>query len=164
MTTTEAQELLAYTVWANGLTFDATSALPDDVLNRPLVSSFPSVLLTLGHIVGAEWVWLRRWLGESPNGFPDWVTRPVRDDLRARLTAIERERDDFLARQTDADLAAVVKYRSLAGQPNANALGDLIRHVVNHSTYHRGQVTTLLRQLGEKPPSTDVIVFLRRQR
>lgn len=161
MTTTESRELFAYTVWANGLIFAAAAALPEERLNRPIVSSFPSVHLTLGHMVGAEWVWMRRWHGENPTSFPEWVAKPVLSDLRARLTAIEQERDVFLAGLTDADLAKEIDYRALGGQPNRMALSDLIRHVVNHATYHRGQVTTMLRQLDQKPPSTDVIVYLR---
>jgi len=163
MTPIEMRELFAYDSWANALVFDAAAALPADQLDRPLGSSFPSIHLTLGHVVGAEWVWLRRWLGDNPTSFPDWVGRPALADLRERLVVIERERDRFAAGVTDADLARQVQYKSLAGQPNSNALGDLVRHVVNHSSYHRGQVTTMLRQVGQKPPSTDLIVFLRKK-
>jgi len=161
MTTGEARELLAYGSWANARMFDAASALSEELLNHSVASSFPSVLATLAHIAGAEWVWLRRWVGESPNGFPDWVTKPVLADVRARLGAIEQERDAFVSGLSDADLGRSVAYQTLSSQPSSDRLGDLLRHVVNHSTYHRGQVATQLRQLGLKPPSTDFIVFLR---
>jgi uncharacterized damage-inducible protein DinB len=55
----------------------------------------------------------------------------------------------------------VVSYRALSGAPYANPLGELLRHVVNHGTYHRGQVATLLRQLDVKPPQTDLILYYR---
>jgi uncharacterized damage-inducible protein DinB len=162
MTTDEVRELLVYGAWANALLFEAASALSGEQLGHPVASSFPSVGGTLAHIVGAEWVWLRRWLGESPSGFPDWVARPELAELRARLSLVEQERDAFVASLSDADLGRVISYRTLGGQAYADPLADLMRHVVNHSTYHRGQVATQLRQHGLKPPSTDLIVFLRR--
>ena len=141
--------------------FEAASALSEEQLGHSVASSFPSVGGTLAHMVGAELVWLRRWLGESPSGFPDWVAKPVLADLRGRLSAVEQERDTLVAGLSDADLGRVVSYRNLAGQAFSHPLGGLMRHVVNHSTYHRGQVATQLRQLGFKPPGTDLIVFLR---
>jgi len=161
MTIGEVRELFAYGSWANALVFEAASALSEEQLHQSLASSFPSVGGTLAHIVGAEWVWLRRWLGESPNRFPDWVTEPVHGDLRARLSAIEQEREAFVAGLSDADLGRSTSYRTLGGQTCSDPLGNLMKHVVNHSTYHRGQVVTLLRQLGQKPPSTDLILYLR---
>jgi uncharacterized damage-inducible protein DinB len=161
MTTGEVQELFAYDAWANVLVFEAASALSEEQRDQSIASSFPSLGATLAHIVGAEWLWLRRWLGESPSGFPDWVARPVMEDLRARRSAVEQERDTFVAGLSDLDLERVISYRTLAGQAFSDPLGDLMRHVINHSTYHRGQVATQLRHLDIKPPSTDLIVFLR---
>jgi uncharacterized damage-inducible protein DinB len=164
MTTGEVQELLAYGAWANGLVFEAASALSEERLGHSIESSFPSVGGTLAHIVGAEWVWLRRWLGESPSAFPDWVAKPALPDLRARLSALERERGAFVAGLSDTDLGRGISYRTLSGQAFSDPLDSLIRHVVNHSTYHRGQVATQLRQLGLTPPGTDLILFLRHAR
>jgi len=161
MTIGEVRELFAYGGWANALVFEAASPLSEEQLHRPVASSFPSVGGTLAHIVGAEWVWLRRWLGESPSSFPDWVSRPVYSDLRARLSAVEQEREALLGGLSDADLARTISYRTLGGQMFSDPLGNLMKHVVNHSTYHRGQAVTQLRQLGQKPPGTDLILYLR---
>ncbi len=161
MTIGEVRELFSYTAWANALVFEAASTLSEEQLGHSVASSFPSVGGTLAHMVGAEWVWLRRWLGESPSGFPDWVAKPSWADLRARLSAVEQERDVFVAGLSDADLSQLVSYRNLAGHAFSDPLGGLIRHLVNHSTYHRGQIATQLRQLGFKPAGTDLIVFLR---
>lgn len=161
MTIGEVRELFAYCAWANALAFDAASQLSKEQLGQSVASSFPSVHGTLAHIVGAEWIWLRRWLGESPSSFPEWVAEPVLADLRARLSVVEQERDAFVTGLSDMDLGRVVSYRTLGGQSYSDQLGDLMQHAVNHSTYHRGQVATQLRQLGLKPPSTDLIVFLR---
>jgi uncharacterized damage-inducible protein DinB len=161
MTTGEVRELFAYDAWANALQFEAATALSVEQLGHSVASSFPSVGGTMAHVVGAEWLWLRRWQGDSPGGFPDWMARPVLAELRARLSEVEQEREAFAASLSDGDLGRVVSYRNLAGLAFSDRLDSLIRHVVNHSTYHRGQVATQLRQLGFKPPSTDLIVYLR---
>jgi uncharacterized damage-inducible protein DinB len=162
MTADEARELFAYCVWANGRLFDAAEALTPDQLSIPVASSFPSVRGTLGHIVAAEWVWLRRWLGESPTAMPGWATESSLPDLRGRLSSVEAERDQYTATLSDADLERVVEYRTIAGKPHADPLAGLVRHLVNHSTYHRGQVATQLRHVGIVPPTTDFIAYLRR--
>jgi uncharacterized damage-inducible protein DinB len=164
MTIQEARELFSYCAWANDRMFSAAEALSPEQLLATAASSFPSVRGTLGHIVGAEWLWLRRWRGESPSAAPAWVTGSTLADLRGHLSTLEAERDEYLAALADADLERVVEYRTLAGKAYADPLGDLLRHVVNHSTYHRGQVATQLRQLGQAPPSTDLIVYLRGRR
>jgi len=160
MTTDEARELFDYGSWANARMFGAAAALTTEQLEAAVASSFPSVLATLAHIVGVEWIWLRRWLGESPAAIPEWIARPSLRDLQERLAAVEEERAGFLASRTEEDLKAVVTYRGLDGQTFSLPLGKLIRHVVNHSTYHRGQLATLLRQAGHTPPSTDFSRYL----
>ena len=161
MTIDESRELFDYASWATARMFSAAEALTQEQLTAFIESSFPSILGTLAHMVGAEWIWLRRWQGDSPASIPDWVSQPALKDLEIRLAAIEEERLSFLGQLTDADLQRVFSYRGLDGQTFSYPLGDLIRHVVNHATYHRGQLATMLRQLGAAPPSTDFTRYLR---
>jgi uncharacterized damage-inducible protein DinB len=107
----------------------------------------------LGHIVGAEWIWLRRWLGDNPTAAPGWVAESSLSELRDRLAAVEAEREQFLTQLADDDLQRIVEYRRLSGEAHADRLADLVRQVVNHSTYHRGQVATQLRHIGVNPPT-----------
>jgi len=162
MTADEARELFAYGVWANGRAFDAVEALAPEQLTTPVASSFPSVRGTLGHVVAAEWVWLRRWLGESPSAMPAWVSDASLAELRVQLAAVEAQRDQYLETLSDSDLARVVEYRTLAGKVCSDPLAGLMRHLVNHSTYHRGQVATQMRHVGLVPPTTDLIEYMRR--
>jgi uncharacterized damage-inducible protein DinB len=164
MTIAEARELFAYSSWANGLMFDAAQALSPAQLSATIASSFPSVRGTLGHIAGTEWIWLRRWRGDSPTSVPAWVDASPLPELRGHLGAVEAERDQYLAPLGDGDLERIVQYRRLSGEAHGDRLADLVRHVVNHSTYHRGQVATQLRHLGVKPPGTDLILYLRSPR
>jgi len=157
MTRDEARQLFRYGSWANALMFDAAAGLPEEQLAASAAGSFPSLLTTLAHIVSAEWVWLRRWLGESPTSIPAWAVKPSLAELRARLAELEAERTSLLEGLSEPDLERPVSYRTIAGQAFTDPLGQLVRHVVNHSTYHRGQFSTQLRQLGHTPPNTDLI-------
>ena len=161
MTIDEARDLFAYSAWATGRMFDVAAALPADQLSATIASSFPSVLGTLGHIVGAEWIWLRRWQGDSPAATPGWVTGSSLSELRSRLADVESERDRLFGQLADADLERVVEYRRMSGDAHADRLADLVRHAVNHSTYHRGQLVTQLRQVGARPPGTDFVTYVR---
>lgn len=157
----EVRALFAYTRWANHRLLEAAAALPDDDLARDLGSSFPSVLATFDHIARSDWVWLRRWDGESPTGAPaDWDASSL-DAVRRRWKGIEAERAALLDRLDDDALDRVIHYRRVDGSEHVNRLDEMLRHVVNHSTYHRGQIVTMLRQLGATPPSTDLIAFYR---
>lgn len=157
----EIRTLFEYDRWANRRFVEVLETLDDERLAARLESSFPSILGTFGHIVAAEWVWLRRWQGDNPTTFPEWLTSPRFGDLRVKLGEVEGEREAFLEPLDDGDLQRPVEYKTFAGIAHRNRLADLCRHVVNHSSYHRGQLTTLLRQAGATPPATDFIVFLR---
>lgn len=157
----QLRSLFAYNQWANQRVFDAVTPLSEEQFARPLSSSFSSIRDTLGHIVGAEWVWLRRWNGESPSSIPDFVTSSTVESLRTKLSDIERERDRFLASLAEPELARQLTYTNFAGERLSYSLRDLFVHVVNHSTYHRGQIATMLRQVGAKPIGTDYTLFRR---
>lgn len=159
MTTQDILTLYTYNAWANERVFDAVEPLASEQFLRDLGNSFPSVRDTVAHILGAEWIWLRRWLGDSPTALPSAANHPTVASLRDRFATIERERRPFLGGLTDARLAEPLHYRDIAGKPSALVLVQSLQHVVNHGTYHRGQVITLLRQLGAKPVSTDMSRF-----
>lgn len=161
MTPEDVRTLCAYNSWANHRALDASAALSPEQFTRNLGSSFSSVRDTLAHIMLAEWIWLERWLGRSPafppSDFPDLAS------LRARWRTIETDLDAFVQKLSVADLERIVEYKNTKGHAFSNPLQQMLQHVVNHSTYHRGQVTTLLRQLGAAPLTTDLIAFYREQ-
>jgi uncharacterized damage-inducible protein DinB len=151
--------LFAFDRWANARFFDTAATLTGAQLGAPLVSSYPTILATFAHLVGSEWIWFERWKGSSPTAQAAWVAQPDLGELRGHLEDIERDRDRWLAGLSEDDLARSVRYRRLNGEEHENALIDQLVHVANHSTYHRGQLTTLFRQVGATPPNTDFVVF-----
>jgi len=157
----EIRELYEYNRWANRRALAAAARLSPEDFTRELGSSFPSVRATLAHIVSAEWIWLSRWQGTSPSGVPESWDLSTIDALQERWEEVAREQEAFVAQLTDEALLRDISYHTTRGDHYRTPLWQLLRHVVNHSTYHRGQVTTLLRQLGAEPASTDLILFYR---
>ena len=156
----DAQFLYAYNRWANARVLDASVCLVPEQFTRNLGSSFPCIRDTLVHILSAEWIWLRRWTGTSPRRALDSASFGSLDTLRARWAEVEVEQTAFVDQLTPEVLEHVVSYTNVQGEMWRYPLGQMLQHVVNHSTYHRGQVTTMLRQLGATPATTDLLVFV----
>ena len=160
---TEIRELYAFNRWANQRMLDALAALSAEEFSRDLKSSHPSVRDTVLHVMASEWVWLSRWLGTSPGGMPPEWSSFTLPQIAAAWEDLYRAQQSFLEKLSDADLDRVVDYRNLKGEAYSNVLWQLLRHMVNHSSYHRGQVTTMLRQLGHTPVATDLVLYYRLQ-
>lgn len=159
----EARYLFRYTAWANAQVLDAAARLSPDEFTRDLKNSFPSVRDTLVHLLYAEWVWLARWEGESPRDVLDPAKYADVQAVRAHLAEIERRRDALLAGLDDDALGRDIIYANSKGERWSYQLGEMMRHVANHSTYHRGQIVTILRQLGYPAPTTDLLVYVDEQ-
>ena len=154
--------LYEFNSWADRRTVESCVALTDAQFVQDLGSSFPSVCDTLAHTMLVEWVWLERWHNRAPDKYPDAKREfPNLVSIRARWAEIERDLLDYVASLKPLDLERVVHHKTMAGVPQAQPLWQMLQHLVNHGTYHRGQVATMLRQLKAKPSSTDLIAFHR---
>jgi uncharacterized damage-inducible protein DinB len=158
MNAADIRRLYTYTDWANERMLATIEGLSDEQRTQVIASSFPSILETLTHIAFAEWVWLRRWSGESPASPPEGTSFA---ETRDRLRSVAAERRAYLDGLSDDAVAGSVSYRSIKGDPFTMNLGDVLVHCANHSTYHRGQLVTMMRQVGAKPPGTDFTEFAR---
>jgi uncharacterized damage-inducible protein DinB len=157
----EVRQLYAFNRWATLRMLDAVAALSDEQFRRDMGNSFPSIRDTLVHIMSGEWVWLSRWQGTSPTAMPAGWGQLGLDDLVSEWARLDDALQAFVAQLAEPDLDRSVSFRNLAGDPLVSTLSQMLRHVVNHSSYHRGQVTTMLRQLGASAPSTDLILYYR---
>ena len=155
--------LIDYTIWANHRVIRACATIPTDAFRRELGASFGGIRGTLAHIMWSEWIWLERWKGVSPPGPPDESELGDVVALRDRWKVIEDHRRAWLDALTPAAASAVVHYKNTAGTAFAAPLWQLVQHVANHSTYHRGQVTSLLRQVGGRTVQSDMVLFDREQ-
>ena len=110
-------------------------------------------------MVWAEWVWLERWQDRSPKQLFASEEFPSVADVRARWVHIEAAQETFVASLTGEQLLRTGRYTNRQGEVWEYALWRQFHHLFNHSTYHRGQVTTMLRLLGAQPAVTDFLVF-----
>ena len=164
MTADYIRILLDYNYWARDRALASAEQLSVEQVSRGLGSSFTSVLDTLVHIYFAEWIWYRRWQGESPSARPDVSQLVSVAALREAWLPLEQQIRSFIDGLGPAGLSRIVDYKTMNGQSATSPYWQMIVHVVNHGTYHRGQVATMLRQLGAVPAqSTDMIQFFRDQ-
>jgi len=161
MTPTELQLLFTYNDWANKRAIQAASTLTPEQFTKPLGNSFSSVRDTLAHLYGAETIWLQRFHGESPSAFPDLTQITDIASLQAKWNPIAADLLNFVTNLTQQDIDRVVEYKTMKFGVYSNPLWQSLQHVVNHGTYHRGQITTMLRQLGATPILTDLMHFYR---
>jgi len=160
----EMRELFAFNAWANHRLLGAAEGLTAEQFTKPLGSSFSSVRDTLVHIWAVEWVWLERLEGRSPTSFPDAEAYADLASMRPRWTDIEKNWLEYVSRLEERELEEEVDYHTLSFGPSRDPRWQMMQHVVNHGTYHRGQVTTMLRQLGTKGIGTDLITYYRERK
>lgn len=151
-------ELFDYNYWARDRQLEACAALTPEQFLRPMGNSFSSLRDTLAHLVGAEWLWLERWRGGSPRAMLPAEEFPTLAAVEERWRVVERGVRQHLAQLSEGALARPFTYTNLKGETWTYPLWRTLLHVVNHQTYHRGQITTLLRQLGAQPAAIDFLI------
>lgn len=163
MNTSDVSILYAFNRWANSRLLSASASVSPDQFSQDLGASYRSLHGTLLHILWGEWLWVQRWRGESPKQRFDLSDFPDLDAIRAQWSLVERQQREFIDELTDHRLLERVAYENIEGQRWEYALQHMLQHAANHSSYHRGQVVTLLRQLGRTPPATDFLIFFDEQ-
>jgi uncharacterized damage-inducible protein DinB len=161
MTADEARTHLRYSGWASRKALDAALALPPEDQIKPMGVSHESVLGTLRHIYMADRIWYKRTV-DPELSMPATVSEtPSADVLTGDWQDLQRRWEAWADSLTDADMSRVVSFKMMNGTPAEAPAVHIVLHLVNHATLHRGQVVGMLRQLGVKPPVTDLIFYLR---
>jgi len=155
MTADEIRRHVRYSTWASNQLLEVALKLDPEQLHRDFSVSHKSVQGTLDHILFGDRIWLSRLLGETVE--PEGALGVELPRIRARWEAMA---DGW----TDADIERIVTFQRPDGSSYAEPVRDIVIHVVNHATLHRGQVMSMFRQLGIAPPSTDFFGYLRAQR
>ncbi|HVZ49788.1 MAG TPA: DinB family protein [Gemmatimonadaceae bacterium] len=154
--------LLDYSCWARDRVLAAAAKLTPEQYVKPMGNSFSSVRDTIVHLYAAEWIWVKRILGELPVKFPPPETFPDVASVRAAWAETEQKLRAFVGALDDGGVDRVVEYQTLSYGPGSSTIAQIIQHVVNHGSYHRGQVTTMIRQLGGEPAKgLDLILYFR---
>jgi len=160
MTLQEIKILHAYNSWANNRIFEALTSLSDEQYKQDMKSSHGGIHGTLVHIVGAEKIWLERFKGAPQAPLSQDPPKSLAD-LKAVWEKVGYDTAQWLGNMTDKKLMETFTAKTLKGDTFTNTFMQALQHVVNHSSYHRGQIVTLMRQLGVQPLSTDLILFYR---
>jgi uncharacterized damage-inducible protein DinB len=162
MTIQEARTLVDYHYWARDRLLDALGQLTHDQFTQRIESSFPSIRDTLVHLWAAETVWTARWDDEAPTALPDGRELTDLPALRDAWSALERRLHGVLDRLGEQGVLGELQYRGFDGKPRTEPFSMMLQHVVNHGSYHRGQITMMLRQMGQPAAKPmDLIAFYR---
>ncbi len=142
----QVDRLFVYDDWANR----------EEVARLRQLPSAPAALRLLGHIIGAEWLWITRIRNENAK-MPVWPELTL-DQCAAEVDLLRAAWQKIL--QT-VDRESIIDYRNSKGESWSNSVDDILTHVAMHGTYHRGQIATVVRQGGETPAYTDYIQAVR---
>lgn len=155
-----AQALTEYKTWADGLTLAAVAGLPPREAARERATPHNSLIGTLNHMYVVDLIWEAHLEGR-PHGFTarNVIVHPQIDALAAAQTEADGWLRAWAAAQSDATLREPVHFKLLSGKAGTMSRAEILEHIVNHSTYHRGFVAGLLHQVPLKAPSTDWNVF-----
>jgi uncharacterized damage-inducible protein DinB len=154
--------MLDYHYWARDRLLDALEPLTPEQLNHDTGSSFKSIRETLVHIYAAESAWYSRWQGNSPTALLPSDQFSDLASVRRAWSEHEAKMRAFLEGLDEDGIARAFDYKLLSGHTGSSPFWQMLQHVVNHASYHRGQVTTMLRQIGAPPAKPmDMIAFYR---
>lgn len=154
-----------YNAWANARLYGMARQLPDEQYRKDVSAFFRSLHGTLNHIMTADLIWMRRLTGSGDH--PGKLNAIVFDDLLSLSAARIREDQrikDFVADLPDSRLEEVLEYRTLNGTPAKQPRREVLAHLFNHQTHHRGQAHTILTLLGVAEPDPLDLLIMQRER
>lgn len=152
------RRLIAFHHWATDAAFNALSPVSTDQLDRPWGGSFTTGRGLLRHVVGAERLWVDRWNGK-PATIPEFPAAHAGREYAAEWAQVRLEQRQFIQSLAPARLRENLTYVNMKGETKTYPFAHILVHCVNHGTYHRGQITHLLRDVGMPAPSTDYLFF-----
>lgn len=156
------QTLSQYNLWANECICGYIKEAGEQRADTTLTSSFPSIRKTLYHVWDAQYIWMKRLNGESLNS---WPSHDFKGTLEEGIEGLLESSCDFVRffeNMPENGEKRMVEYHAIDKTSYHNSVEEIIMHVMNHGTYHRGQLITMLRSSGfEQLGSTDYIRFLR---
>jgi uncharacterized damage-inducible protein DinB len=154
--------LTRYTAWANDRLFDALARLPEGEATAKRITGFGNMLHTLNHAYVVDQIWQAH-LEQRPHGFKARNTdsHPPLAELRRAQGVLDQWYIRYADILSEAKHDEIVHFTFVDGSPGAMTRGDILLHVVNHKTYHRGYVADMIYQVPARPPTMDLPVFLR---
>lgn len=158
------QQLAAYNIWANALLMEVLKRLPGELHQKEIPSSFNSLQKTVLHMWNAESIWWQRMkLQERVTGPMENFNGKMEDAIEG-LTLQNKQWNEWINKAQEHHLQHVFQYQNFKGEQFKQPIYQMLLHLFNHGTYHRGQIVNMLRQLGvDKIPQIDFIVWSRKK-
>lgn len=150
-----------YNIWANKAIADFLADKDSNLLDKEISSSFPSIRKTIFHIADGQYVWFSRLNGTSPTDWPSKNMKP--EEAISALMNTSMQFGEYCSGKPDSFWSEVVTFNAMDGTEYRETKANIIMHLMNHGTFHRGQLITMFRQAGieGKMPRTDLIAYLR---
>ena len=155
----DLESLYAFNSWANGRVLDSLRAIPAADYEKEQGGGWPSLRATFVHLAGATDAWAERFSGREATRLATESELPGLEDAARVLFAAEEKHRRLLAAHTPERLAGPFTWKNLKGEEKTAPCWVVVRHVVNHQTYHRGQIASMIRRLGHTPRSTDMVLW-----
>ncbi len=155
--------LYDYNAWANGRMLEACGALPEADYVRDQGGGWPSVRDTVVHLASATRAWSERFHGHSPERLLTGADVPAFSEAAEMLRAADAAMRGLVVETPAQRRGDILAYRNLRGEAKRVPYWAVFRHVVTHASYHRGQVSAMIRRLGHEPKATDLVLWAIRQ-
>lgn len=154
----------AYNVWANKILTDKISTLSQEIIEKEMNSSFGSIFTTVLHLMDVENIWWQRLKLQEHVQWPGKNFTGNFEELSVELLALSRQWNEWISDATEPQINHVFGYQNSKKEFFKQPVYEMLLHLFNHQTFHRGQIVTMLRQNGiEKIPPTDLIVYSRKK-
>jgi uncharacterized damage-inducible protein DinB len=157
-------QFAAYNVWANKLLLERLSQLPGDIVHKDMGSSFASIYKTLVHMMEVESVWWQRMKLQEHILIPEKDPAENLETLSKKLLSLSKQWSEWVQQTNDKNLEHVFSYYNTKKEFFKQPVYEVLLHLFNHQSYHRGQIVTMMRQNDvDKIPATDFIAFARKK-
>lgn len=151
--------LFEYSRWADQLLLEAIRGLTPEQYAQEPAPGCPSIRATLVHMADAQLIWARRIQGERATARITQMEKPTREEAEQLLDLAYETFRHLLPTLSAERLTAPLPYVDLKGEPHSLPLQAILWHLINHGSYHRGQITASLMCLGIEPPIMDLAVW-----
>ncbi len=151
--------LYAYNAWANARVIDSLRPLTEEQYTKEMGGGWPSIRATWVHIAGATDAWAKRFSGTDATTLPKESEVPRLEDAIALAEDAQLRLEAFLATLTPERIAGSFKWKNLKGEEKTAPFWAILRHVVNHASYHRGQLSSMVKRVGGTPKATDMVLW-----
>jgi uncharacterized damage-inducible protein DinB len=163
MSTTETvKRLVGYKAWANEITFSAVKSLPEGEATKERKTRYKNMIYTLNHVYVIDCIF-KAHLESKPHSYTarNTETCPSLEELWESVEAIDRWYLEYAHSICEKELLEIIDFEFVDGGKGVMSRSEMILHVVNHGTYHRGLVSDMMYQIPSVPPANDLTVYLR---